>query len=43
MKKEDYASAFNEYLNETGYTEDLTEENFYIPAEAEYVDFGARS
>ena len=40
MKKEDYASAFNEYLNETGYTEDVTEENFYIPAEAEYVDFG---
>jgi hypothetical protein len=40
MKKENYASAFNEYLNETGYTEELTEENFYVPAEAEYVDFG---
>ena len=40
MKKENYASAFNEYLNETGYTEDLTEENFHVPAEAEYVDFG---
>jgi hypothetical protein len=23
-----------------GFTEDLTEENFYIPAEAEYEDFG---
>ena len=40
MKKENYASAFNQYLNETGYTENVTEENIYIPAEAEYVDFG---
>ena len=23
-----------------GFTEDLTEENFYVPAEAEYEDFG---
>ena len=40
MRKENYASALNEYLNETGYTEEVTEENIYIPAEAEYVDFG---
>ena len=40
MKKENYANALNEYLNETGYTEEVTEENIYIPAEAEYVDFG---
>ena len=30
-----------EYNKETyGFTEELTEENFYIPAEAEYEDFG---
>ena len=40
MKKQNYTNAFNEYLNETGYTEDVTEENIYIPTEAEYVDFG---
>ena len=29
------------YTTETyGFTEELTEENFYIPAEAEYEDFG---
>ncbi len=31
----------NEYTSNTyGFTEELTEENFYIPAEAEYEDFG---
>ena len=30
-----------EYNKETyGFTEELTEENFYVPAEAEYEDFG---
>ena len=30
-----------QYTKDTyGFTEDLTEENFYIPAEAEYEDFG---
>lgn len=29
-------------IEELGYTEDLNEDNFYIPAEAEYVDFGER-
>jgi hypothetical protein len=27
-------------VEELGYTEDLNENNFYIPTEAEYVDFG---
>ena len=30
-----------QYTTDTyGFTEELTEENFYIPAEAEYEDFG---
>jgi hypothetical protein len=29
-----------EFEMEAGYTEELTEDNFYIPAEAEYEDFG---
>jgi cytochrome c556 len=34
------ASADFQYnVEEFGYTEDITEDNFYIPAEAEYVDF----
>lgn len=34
------ASADFQYnIEEFGYTEDITEDNFYIPAEAEYVDF----
>lgn len=34
------ASADLKYtVEELGYTEDITEENFYIPAAAEYVDF----
>ena len=38
----DYVSEADvEYNVETyGFTEELTEENFYIPAEAEYEDFG---
>lgn len=31
---------FQMYVNDYGYEEELTEENFYVPAEAEYVDFG---
>tara|TARA_R100000152_G_C6765639_1_gene190475 strand:+ start:878 stop:1516 length:639 start_codon:yes stop_codon:yes gene_type:complete len=31
---------FQLYVKEYGYEEELTEENFYIPAEAEYEDFG---
>ena len=31
----------NQYTSTTyGFTEELTEENFYVPAEAEYEDFG---
>jgi hypothetical protein len=30
---------FQYNVEEFGYTEDITEDNFYIPAEAEYVDF----
>ena len=33
--------ADREYTGETyGFTEELTEDNFYLPAEAEYEDFG---
>ena len=32
------------YTTDTyGFTEDLTEDNFYVPAEAEYEDFGEES
>lgn len=31
---------FKYNVEELGYTEDLNEDNFYIPTEAEYVDFG---
>jgi hypothetical protein len=31
---------FKKYFEDYGYEEELTEDNFYIPAEAEYVDFG---
>ena len=40
MKKEDYAKDLNQFCAESGYTEDITEENFVIPAEADYEDFG---
>ncbi len=34
----------HQYTSTTyGFTEELTEENFYIPAEAEYEDFGEES
>lgn len=37
----DFEQVDFEYNKETfGFTEELTEENFYIPAEAEYEDFG---
>jgi len=31
---------FEMYIKEYGYEEDLTEDNFYIPSEADYIDFG---
>jgi hypothetical protein len=34
------AADFKYNVEELGYTEDLNEDNFYIPTEAEYVDFG---
>jgi hypothetical protein len=34
------AADFEYTFENFGYEEDLTEENFYIPTEAEYVDFG---
>ena len=40
MRKEDYAKELNQFCAEGGYTEDITEENFVIPAEADYEDFG---
>ena len=40
MRKEDYAKDLNQFCAEGGYTEDITEDNFVIPAEADYEDFG---
>ena len=34
------AADFKYNVEELGYTEEVTEDNFYIPASAEYVDFG---
>ena len=34
------AADFKYNLEELGYTEEVTEDNFYIPTTAEYVDFG---
>ena len=31
---------FQKYIEDYGYEEEITEDNFYIPAEAEYEDFG---
>jgi hypothetical protein len=39
MKKEDYAKHLNQFCAEGGYTEEITEDNFVIPAEADYEDF----
>lgn len=33
------ASDMEYYIKTYGYTEDVTEDNFYVPSEAEYVDF----
>ncbi len=40
MKKEDYAKDLNQFCAEGGYAEEITEDNFVIPAEADYEDFG---
>ena len=34
------AADFHMYVTEYGFTEEVTEDNFYIPAEAEYEDWG---
>jgi|TARA_R100000900_G_scaffold139288_1_gene118831 hypothetical protein len=40
MKKEDYAKDLNQFCAEGGNVEEITEDNFVIPAEADYEDFG---
>ena len=40
MKKEDYAKDLNQFCAEGGYAEEITEDNFVIPAEVDYEDFG---
>lgn len=35
-----YQQAAKEYFEEIGYVENITENNFVIPAQADYVDFG---
>ena len=40
MRKEEYAEHLNQFCAEGGYTEEITEDNFVIPAEADYEDFG---
>ena len=36
----DYKETSKELFNETGFTEELTEANFVIPCEEDYIDFG---
>ena len=35
-----YREHIQEHFSETGYTEELTEANFVVPAEEDYIDFG---
>lgn len=45
MSDIDFCYSCDQYLieYESGFEEELTEENFYIPSQAEYVDFGEAS
>ena len=40
MKKQEYTEHLNQFCAEGGYTEEIAEDNFVIPAEADYEDFG---
>ena len=40
MKDNKYLQAVGDHLNEEGFTEELTEANFVIPEESDYIDFG---
>ena len=40
MKENKYLAAAKQYVDESGYTEELTEANFIIPNEEDYIDFG---
>tara|TARA_Y100001938_G_scaffold151102_1_gene246007 strand:- start:595 stop:2022 length:1428 start_codon:yes stop_codon:yes gene_type:complete len=40
MKDSKYLQAVESHLNEEGFVEELTEANFVVPEESEYIDFG---
>jgi len=40
MKENKYLAAAKRYADESGYTEELSEANFVIPNEEDYMDFG---
>ena len=40
MKENKYLAAAKQYVDESGYTEELTDANFIIPNEEDYIDFG---
>ena len=40
MRENKYLIAAKQYVDESGYTEELTEANFVIPNEEDYIDFG---
>jgi hypothetical protein len=40
MKENKYLAAAKQYVDESGYTEELSEANFVIPNEEDYMDFG---
>ena len=40
MKENKYLAAAKQYVDESGYTEELTEGNFIVPNEEDYIDFG---
>ena len=40
MRENKYLIAAKQYVDESGYTEELTEANFVIPNEEDYMDFG---
>ena len=40
MSKKNYLESVRSYVDEQGYAEEITSENFVIPQEEDYVDFG---
>ena len=40
MHRENYFESVKSYVDEQGYEEEITAENFVVPSEDDYVDFG---